>query len=136
MTAPEVAEHLATLASATGTDVDSSGFVRILSSAPAGRTTTLSGDEREQLLLECLESLTRSCPAAVVLRGTTTAFVAIPSKRPFRLIARRATNDGGGALPVFAAHARQLIKVKVGALGEVTARLVTLASRTGRNSSR
>ncbi|MFE5286451.1 hypothetical protein ACFRAQ_15915 [Nocardia sp. NPDC056611] len=124
MTSPEVAEHLATLVSATGMDVELGGVVRILSSAPAGRTTTLSGDEREQLLMECLESLTRSTPAAVVLRGATTAFVAIPSRRPFRLIGRRATNDVGGSLPAFAAHARQLIKVKVGALGEVTARLV------------
>ncbi|WP_433665832.1 hypothetical protein ACQP06_18740 [Nocardia sp. CA-136227] len=134
MTSPEVAEHLATLVSPKGMDVELSGVVRVLSSAPAGRTTTLSGDEREQLLMECLESLTRSTPAAVVLRGTTTAFVAIPSKRPFRLIARRATNDVGGALPVFATHARQLVKVKVGGLGEVTARLVARTSRTGRHS--
>ncbi|MEU1426301.1 hypothetical protein ABZ412_04385 [Nocardia sp. NPDC005746] len=124
MTSPEVAEHLATLVSPTGIDVELGGVARILSSAPAGRTTTLSGDEREQLLMECLGSLTRSSPAAVVLRGTTTAFVAIPSKRPFRLIGRRATNDVGGSSPTFAAPARQLIKVKVGALGEVTARLV------------
>ncbi|GAB2443223.1 hypothetical protein [Nocardia tengchongensis] len=124
MTSPEVPEHLATLVSAKGIDVEFSGVVLFLSSAPAGRTTTLSGDEREQLLMECLVSLTRSSPAAVVLRGTTTAFVAIPARRPFRLIGRRVTNDVGGPFPAFAAHARQLIKVKVGALGEVTARLI------------
>ncbi|MFE3797824.1 hypothetical protein KHQ06_26885 [Nocardia tengchongensis] len=124
MTSPEVPEQLATLVSAKGIDVQFSGDVCLLSSAPAGRTTTLSGDEREQLLMECLASLTRSSSATAVLRGATTAFVAIPARRPFYLIGRRVTNDAGGSFPAFAARARQLIKVKVGALGEVTARLV------------